>query len=356
MFELIIGSKRFTEISDFELSMPDLPEFAQEAIAFCKDWLNGQNSFEIQTSGSTGTPKIITIRRSQMLASALATQKYFNIKAGTPMLLCMNPKFIAGKMMLVRAMVWSCPIVAFEPSSNPLLSIPEGIRPKFIAMVPLQVETSIKESLEQLKEVEYLIIGGAPVSHSVKNALVSNQIKAFQTYGMTETVSHIAIAPYQDEELVYEALPGVTIGTDDRETLWVQSEMSGNKKVQTNDLVKIIDRTKFNWLGRVDFVINSGGIKLHPELLESKIEASVKSYFPDSNYFLSGLPDEKLGNRLVLFIESDLSSEEKAKDLHDQLKDQLGKYESPKEIIFLPEFIRTDSGKVNRIKTRELSQ
>ncbi|MBN3583241.1 AMP-binding protein [Algoriphagus aestuarii] len=356
MFELLIGSKRFSDISDFEQSQPDLPELALEAISFCKNWLSGQKIFEIQTSGSTGSPKIITINRDQMLASALATQRYFKVKSSTSMLLCMNPRFIAGKMMLVRAMVWDCPILWVEPSSNPFGSIPENFHPKFIAMVPLQVEETVKTHMDQLKTVEYLLIGGASVSSHLKNTLVSNQIKAYQTYGMTETVSHIAIAPYEEGDLVYESLPGVNLGQDSRDTLWVKSEMSGNHKIQTNDLVKFIEENRFYWLGRVDFVINSGGIKLHPELLETKIESIVKTYFPDSHFFLGGLPDERLGNKLILFIESDHNLIEKAKELHDQLQVNLGKYESPKEILLLPEFVKTDSGKVNRIKTIELSQ
>ncbi len=356
MFELIIGSKRFSDILDFDQSQHNLPPYALETVTFCKAWFSGKKSFEIQTSGSTGTPKIIQIHRSQMMTSALATQHYFKVEINTPMLCCMNPKFIAGKMMLVRAMVWKCPILLIEPSSNPFQSIPKGFHPKFVAMVPLQVETSLKEFPDQLKEVEFLIIGGAPVSTSMKASLVSEKINAFQTYGMTETVSHIAIAPYNEGELIYEALDGVEIGTDHRNALWIKSPMSRNQLVQTNDLVKFVDNKKFKWLGRADFVINSGGIKLHPEILENKIESIVRLYFPESAFFLGGIPDEKLGQSLVLFIESDKDLEEKAKKLQLHLKKELGKYESPKEVILLRQFVRTDSAKVNRVKTIELKQ
>lgn len=354
MFELIIGSNRFSSLGDFQHIPSDLPEFALEGFSFCKEWLNGRKIFELQTSGSTGKPKLIKVKRSQMLESALATQSYLDIPNGIESLCCMNTRYIAGKMMLVRAMVWGSPLLLIEPSSNPFINLTKDFNPKFVAMAPLQLEESLNFNLENLKKIEYLIIGGAPISKNLKSLILENKLTAFQTFGMTETVSHIALAPIREEELIYEILPGVQFGIDERGALWTKSLMSNGQIIQTNDLVKLISKNSFQWLGRADFVVNSGGVKLHPEILEPKIESIIRTHFPDSNFFLFGLPDESLGQRLALFIESESRDKEKAKNLQEELKLRLGKYESPKEVYLIREFIRTESGKINRQKTSDL--
>jgi len=168
MFELIIGPNRYSSFQDFQQIPSELPEFSLEAFSFCKAWLEGKEIFQLQTSGSTGSPKLIQILRSQMEASALGTQSYFGITAGTKMLCCMSSKYIAGKMMLVRAMIWKCPLLIIEPSSKPLESLPIDFHPQFVAMVPMQVEESLKSNLKELKSIDHLIIGGAPNSPAKK--------------------------------------------------------------------------------------------------------------------------------------------------------------------------------------------
>lgn len=351
MFELIIGSTTYSSKEDFDQVPPDIPHFAVPAFSFCKEWLSGQASFELHTSGSTGAPKPIQVLRSQMIASAAATRSFFSIPAGTNMLCCMNTQYIAGKMMLVRAMVWGCPISVIEPSSKPLSDLPKHFSPKFAAMVPLQVEKSLIINPEELKSLDYLIIGGAPISKKLRSSILENKLKAYQTYGMTETVSHIAIATIVEDELIYHALPGVEIGQDIRGALWVKSAMSNQQTIQTNDLVELNEGNSFKWLGRADFVINSGGIKLHPEILESKIESSIQQFYPNQAYFLYGVPEEKLGQKLVLVIETLDIKPEKAESLLEILKGILHKYEIPKEIQLIPEFVRSPTGKINRPKT-----
>ncbi|MBN7812738.1 AMP-binding protein [Algoriphagus sp. H41] len=347
MFQLHIANQIFAQPIDFEGDFSGFSEMEKAALDFCKAWLSGQKNFIQQTSGSTGIPKKIELTREQMQASAAATGDFFQTHTESRLLCCLSPEYIAGKMMLVRAMVWDCPIWLVEPSGNPL----EGLDfiPDFVAMVPLQVEKSMKspKSLEVLQQVENLIIGGAPISETLKKQLLKNQIRAWQTYGMTETVSHVALAKITDESLVYQTLPGVEIGQDEREALWVKSPMSGAHPIQTNDLVELISRTSFRWLGRADFVVNSGGIKLHPELLEGKAEAAVQALFPGSRFFFIGEKDEKLGERLVLVLESP-ENKEKSAALLKQLEAVLGKYEVPKKILFRLAFAETASGKVNR--------
>lgn len=331
----------------------DLPPFAKAAFSFCLAWLSVENNFSQQTSGSTGTPKIIKISRQQMLESAKATGAFFNANSNFRLLCCLNPEYIAGKMMLVRAMVWDCPIWLVVPISNPFSDLPEDVSPDFIAMVPLQVETCLGDSqtLVKLKKVSNLIIGGAPISQKLQSQLIDNSLSAWQTYGMTETVSHIALAKIEEGELIYHTLPKVEIGQDDRGAIWIKSPMSGSEKIQTNDLVDLQSENSFHWLGRADFVINSGGIKLHPEVLEQKSEGIMAELFPQSQYFFFGQKDEKLGQKLVLLIEKSEPDLELAKLLQSKLEAKLGKYQTPKAIYFLPSFVQTESGKIDRKKT-----
>ncbi|MEB2777618.1 AMP-binding protein [Algoriphagus sp. D3-2-R+10] len=354
MFQLTFGNHTLRTKEDFELENDDFPGFVKDAGLFCQEWLSGQNTFVQQTSGSTGTPKKLEITRSQMIASAKATQTFFETNENTLLLCCLDPSYIAGKMMLVRAMVWNSPILITEPKSNPLLEV-RNI-PDFVAMVPLQAEACLqdKTSLEKLKRIKHLIVGGAPVSSGLKNQIIANAIQAYQTYGMTETVSHIALAKIEVGELIYRLLPGVEFGLDERNTLWVKSGASNNDVVQTNDLVELIDQHSVRWLGRTDFVINSGGVKLHPELLELKAESTVHSLFPNSAFFFFGIKDEKLGEKLCLVIESNDTSHESSTKLHQALLEVMDKYEVPKNTFIVPSFSRTSSGKINRPKTIEL--
>ena len=347
MFQLRYKSHH---LSSTQSSLPDLeelPEFAQEAFSFCKDWLAGKDRFEQATSGSTGTPKLKEIARQQLKASARATGAFFGVDSEFKLLCCLNPAYIAGKMMLVRALVWDCEITLVEPNSDPLASQEEPF--DLVAMVPLQVETSLASpsSLKKLKAIQTVLIGGAPLSDSLHTALSQEGIAAWQTFGMTETVSHIALAPIGTGELIYETLPGVEIGVSENQCLWIQSAMSGSTKIQTNDIIELRSKNTFVWLGRTDFVVNSGGIKLFPEQLEEKINPWMSERYPGVSYFFFGEADDRLGKRLVLYVEGE-ASQFNLESLEKELKKLLGKFEVPKKINLLPRFTYTDTGKVNR--------
>jgi O-succinylbenzoic acid--CoA ligase len=353
MFQLQIGSESFQKITDFPLELGNYTEFQQVAIQFCREWLSGNDFFDQQSSGSTGIPKINQITRQQMYESALATGAFFKANTDSQLLCCLNPAYIAGKMMLVRAMVWNSSVRLITPSSNPLIEISPDQIPSFVALAPYQVQTILEhqESLQKLKRISNIIIGGAPLSDLVKKTLISQKIKAFQTYGMTETVSHIALAPIEQGEITYQTLQNVEIGQDHRGALWTRSPMTCGKKIQTNDLIELLEDGRFRWLGRVDFVINSGGIKIHPELLEHKTEKLIFKHFGNVSYFFYGLEDLKLGQKLVLLIETNSQSLELLDGLNSDFKNKLEWYEVPKKIYLIPRFEQTPSGKIDRIKT-----
>ncbi|MCM0042731.1 MAG: AMP-binding protein [Algoriphagus sp.] len=349
MFELRYQSYHYSKSQDLP-NLEKLPEFAQVAFAFCRDWLAGQKKFTQQTSGSTGTPKLQVLSRAQMEASAAATGAFFGATTPGHLLCCLNPAFIAGKMMLVRALVWDCPITLVEPSANPLLNL--EVQFSFVALVPLQVEAILAEEKSRLllQSIPHVLIGGAALPHKTQQGLVQQGIRAWQSFGMTETVSHIALAPIEAGELLYQALPGVAIGINAQDCLWIQSPMSGPEKIQTNDTIELRSKNTFTWLGRADFVVNSGGIKLFPEQLERRIAPLLQETCPECAYFLVGEKDSRLGERLVLYVEGAVE-ETKRLALEVGLGQILGKYEVPKKIYFKAAFAYTPTKKINRHAT-----
>ena len=348
------GLFSFEEIKNSILSLTT--DYESDSVRFCHDWLNGKESFTLFTSGSTGIPKSITLSRKQMEASALCTTAALDLKTSDTALVCLNTKYIAGIMMLVRAMVVNMDIILLAPGSAPLREIPENVRPDFIALVPLQLETILEENnakeLAVLNSMKAIIIGGAAISSRLEAKLQQLSSAVFSTYGMTETVSHVALRRLNGKEKqdYYQALPGISLDTDDRGCLKIKADVTDQQWLQTNDLVELFDKTKFRWLGRTDTIINSGGVKIQPEKIEKLIE-DVLSNNKIEHYFITGLPHPTLGEAVTLFIEQletpDISMPEKIRPLLD-------KYEQPKAIIPMIYFPRTLTGKIDRKKIIEL--
>jgi O-succinylbenzoic acid--CoA ligase len=327
-------------------------ELSAEVSLFLKEWFNEKLYVEVKTSGSTGTPKVIQLPKKQMINSALATGDFFNLPEKTTALLCMSANFIAGKMMLVRALTLGWQLDIVEPSSNPLKNIDKKY--DFSAMVPLQLNNSLNE----IYKIKKLIIGGGAVSKELISKLQGIKNEVFATYGMTETITHIAIKKlnnYQVENVEashYKTLPNVLISTDKRGCLVINAPKISYEIVITNDLVELISETEFKWLGRFDTVINSGGIKLIPEQIEEKLSEIINQRF-----FVAGIPDIVLGEKLILIIEfKSLKVESLKVELFNRIKQlkQLNKYEIPKEIFVLDHFIVTETNKINRPKTLDL--
>ena len=310
--------------------------------AFLQDWVSEQTTIKVQTSGSTGTPKTIVLKKEHMVNSALATGAYFDLQPEQKALLCLPCTGIAGKMMLVRAMVLGLQLDDVEPSSKPLQDKVQTY--DFVAMVPLQVQSS----LMQMHQVKQLIIGGAPVDSGLRSELTKLSVHAYETYGMTETITHIAVKRIAEElSNSFEVLPNISISQDERGCLVIDAPKISDEKIITNDLVELINENRFNWLGRYDSIINSGGIKLVPEMIEEKLSGLIRTRF-----FVAGLPDETLGQKLVLVVEGKpIVEQELLKDIKG-LKD-ISKYEVPKAIYFVKAFKETSTQKVDRTKTLE---
>ena len=296
---------------------------------FILDWFDDKDHIEMNTSGSTGIPKRIRVKKQAMVNSALSTGDFFDLHPGNKVLHCLPVKYVAGKMMFVRGFILGLDLDFVAPSAQPLRN--NDTIYDFSAMVPLQAQ----HSLDDLNKIKKLIVGGAKVNSNLEKKLKKLSTISFETYGMTETVSHIAAKKVGDR--VFTVLPNVEIIKDDRDCLVIDAPHISDEKIITNDIIELVSDTEFIFIGRLDNIINSGGIKLIPEKIEEKITPYIQNRF-----FVTGTFDEVLGEKLVLVIES----EEYALDKN--IFDVLDKYEKPKEIVFVKKFKETTNGKVIR--------
>jgi len=308
-------------------------DFEKELGEFLLDWLDDNDTFQLSTSGTTGAPKIITIKKQAMVHSAIATGDFFNLQPQNKALLCLSPRYIAGKMMVVRALLIGLELDCIAPTSN-LEDLQKDTTYDFVAMVPIQAENSFNK-LTQFKKI---IIGGANVSDDLAKKLAKVNAEIFETYGMTETITHIAAKKIGAE--YFNVLSHVTIDSDERNCLIISAPTISESKIITNDIVAILSDKKFKWLGRFDNVINSGGIKLFPEQIENKLASKISNRF-----FITGRPDALLGTKLVLVVESNEQM------LDDSIFNDLDKFEKPKEILYISEFVETKTKKVDRNQT-----
>jgi O-succinylbenzoic acid--CoA ligase len=349
---IINGAKYdYSDLKKLLVSTPAIESFKKDAayfFDFLSDWLDENDFVEVTTSGSTGTPKKLAIFKERMINSALMTGKYFNFKSQQTALLCLPTAYIAGKMMLVRAMVWGLDLRIVAPSGNPMEKIEIPI--DFAAMVPLQVQNILDESPEKFNLIRTLIIGGGKVNAALYEQLQTIPTACYATYGMTETVTHVAIKKLNQNPTsdCFHALSNITFSKDNRGCLVIKAPQLADELVITNDLVDLKNEKTFEWLGRVDNVINTGGVKVFPEKIESKLETVIEERF-----FITALPDEKLENKVVLIIEGKPWSKEKTALILPKIKLALTKFESPKDHFFVEEFVETETKKIQRNRTKE---
>ncbi|MFA9191245.1 AMP-binding protein [Flavobacterium sp. FZUC8N2.13] len=304
---------------------------------FLLDWFDERPYIDLKTSGTTGTPKIIRKNKQALVNSALATGVFFGLKAGDTALCCLPVEFIAGKMMLVRSFILGLAIDFVLPNSEPLAHLDKKY--DFVAMVPMQVENS----LDDLHKVKKLIIGGAKMNDSLVKKLMNVSTQVYETYGMTETITHIAAKRVGEQ--AFSILPNVLISQNENNCLVIDAPQLSEERLITNDLVEIINDYQFVLLGRIDNVVNSGGVKLIPEKIEEKLADAI-----DARFFVGGIPDAILGEKLVLVIEG------KNQDVDEAIFTVLDKFQKPKAVFFVPEFETTESGKIKRkaiLKTLE---
>jgi O-succinylbenzoic acid--CoA ligase len=354
-------------------TQPNNPYF-KKVFEFKKAWEIGQETFEIQTSGSTGQPKKILLRRKQMLASIKMTAKAFNLKEGDTAFCCLNIDYIAGMMMLVRAFEIGMDLLIVEPKSNPFEDIEKHLYilkanrgQNFFAFVPLQIQTLLDYTpiySDILNSAKAIIIGGAAVNEAILEKVQKIYRPVYVTYGMSETLTHIAIKRINgsEKEEFFNTLDGVDIKLTNESCLMIKSKTTDDQWITTNDVAEIINGSSFVLHGRIDNVINSGGVKIQLEKVEKVAESVLNKLKtdkkePKGRYFVFSLPDEKLGERLIFVLEKKtiaiLSGREDITkiDILKGFKEILPKFEVPKEVFFVEKIVETPTGKIDKIKT-----
>ena len=308
-----------------------------------KKWFDSELDFEVQTSGSTGSPKTIRLTKSKMRKSASLTISTFGLHSFNKLMLCLPLSSIAGIMMLVRSIELNSDLVVSRPRANPFNDLPKDIDIDFIAITPYQA----KKSIEQLKAIPKIIIGGAPISEHLEEGLLEavNETKneLFHTYGMTETITHIAVRKLNHQgDKYYKALEGISFSTDERSCLCIKAKHLGNSSFQTNDIVQLNGNNSFEYLGRFDEIINSGGVKINPQKVENKLSSLINERF-----FITAEENDDFGQIAILVVES-----KKNKSYYEELlnAEDFDLYHEPKKVYTIAEFKTSHTNKIDKIK------
>jgi O-succinylbenzoic acid--CoA ligase len=329
-----------------------MPESDQErsALEFIRQWNGGVHQFKLMTSGSTGTPRSINASRELMTLSATTTIKHFGLTANDHACIVMDTSFIAGRMMIARALIADMKLSIFEPSREPSI---DKCNCTFTAVAPLQLKSLLRAGMD-LKPYKCILVGGAPLDRQTLSLISEMDINLYETYGMTETLSHIAVRKIAgaDKQKNFTVIHQLELDTDKRECLRLRGTITGNKWLQTNDRVKLIGEHGFRWLGRADWTINSGGFKIQPELLEDKIQNIVSSEGWSNAFFIHGFPHPDFGEAAVIIFEGSLP--DKIENIMSVLREHLNKYEVPRKILSVPLFKRTSTSKLLRQQTAKL--
>jgi len=272
------------------------------------------------------------------------TNYFFKLNATSTVLLCMPAAYIAGKMMLVRALVNGFNLLTVEPSANPFENLNQPI--DFTALTPYQLFHSAVTL--KTKTVRKIIVGGSQVTNKLEQLVSDIPSELYETYGMTETCSHIALRRFNGNEKseYFTVLGGVEIHQTKRGCLVIYAPLLQEYEIQTTDMVDLLSENTFRWLGRADSVINSGGVKIHPEQVEKKLEGIIPT-----SYFITSVPDSLLENKVVLVIESEVYTAEQVQELKLKMHPLLQKFEFPKHIYFLPTLVYSENNKLLRKET-----
>lgn len=347
MKEYTINNQTFSEtalIAFANEKVSTSPQWEQEHYQVILDYFSDKNYIETSTSGSTGEPEMIHLLKSNIENSARLTATYFKIRTGGKVLLCLPSKYIAGKMMIIRSLVCGWNLQWIEPSSNPLHNLDSEF--DFAAFTPMQIATILQDNDgEKLKHIKTIIVGGGNVSKDLEEKLSGFSNSIYLTYGMTETISHVAERRLSGKNPpnFFQALPGVSFSIDERECLIIKAVHLDNQEFHTNDVVMLTSPMTFRFLGRIDNVINSGGIKVFPEKIERKI-----SHLLTRNFFITKDVDDTLGEKMVMYIEGEPYTESELLQLSSAMKMFLHTYEVPKEFRFILEFDYTETNKIKR--------
>lgn len=349
--KIIIGETIITadNYSDQLLSLSSHNDlWIKDTAQFILDYLNSSPSISINSSGTTDVAKSFPINKSRMISSALMTGKFFSLTAGSVALLALPITYIAGKMMVVRALTLGLSLYIVKPSSDPFIDnhLPDNI--DFAPFVPLQVQTILATELssKKLNSVKIVLLGGAIIDSSLSERIKLQSNAYYESFGMTETLSHIALRKINGKSVnsgEFNALPDVSFTKDDRDCLVINAHLLLDSPLVSNDVVNLIDANTFIWLGRFDNVINSGGVKILPESLEKQLLDVIPV-----DFCIVSEPDERLGQKLVLVVEAMNISNIEVEKIFNAMKSKIEPYLIPKSVYCMPELLRNAHGKLLR--------
>jgi o-succinylbenzoate---CoA ligase len=325
----------------------NLKAWEREIWQFIKDWLDPSvAAIKVFTSGSTGPPKEIEHCKGAMLNSTRLTCDALQLKAGNKVLLCLPLSRIAGMMIIVRSIWARMDMYCIRPSSNPISDIPDSEKFDFGSFTPMQLfdVTTDSRKRARIERISKIIIGGDEIPPLLAECIRLMKNQAYATFGMTETISHIALRRLNGKNAsdCFTVLPGIKVSIDERSCLVIEAPELGVRRLVTNDVVSLIGPGEFCWLGRKDNLINSGGIKIYPEQIEDQLKPLLGIPF-----FITGIPSARSGQEVAIAVESKDFTLREANQLKDQFR-ILSKLQSPKAILTIPHFVRTDTGKIKR--------
>lgn len=325
-------------IQKFELnSVKAKDDFEGAVIDFCRALFDGTETIFIQTSGSTGAPQNLAFEKAALIQSALATNEYFGLDGKSTALLSLPLVYVAARLMVVRAIIGKYNLLTVTPTANPMKEISVAI--SFVPMTPHQAKSVVANSPSAFEGVETVLLGGGEISSELKSELAACNASFYVGFGMAETLTHIALSKITHEaETTYKLMPDVHVDRDDRGCMVINRNGITKENLITNDLIELVEGG-FKWLGRIDNLINSGGVKIIPEEVEKVLEPAI-----NSNFFVAGIPDAVLGEKVALFIEGNENPD------MDKIEFETA-YQKPKKIISVPDFSYTISGKIKRKET-----
>ncbi len=339
----------------------DTPDIVKDLYHFLSDWFSESPYITVHTSGSTGTPKEFTVRKVQMMQSAILTCSYLHLRKGDNALLCMPLQYIAGKMVVVRSLVAGLNLILRTPSGHPLADVTTPLR--FAAMIPLQVYNTLQvpEERERLCRTEILIVGGGAINKELEADIRALPNIVYSTYGMTETLSHIALRRLNGPEAseAYTPFPSVQLSLSPDNTLVINAPMVCDETLVTNDIAQLHPDGTFTILGRKDNIINTGGIKVQIECVEETLRSIISTTFA-----ITAVPDPRLGEAIVLLMEKITERDGLVATLASgnsrpsqmEIIGILPPYQRPRYILEVDAIPLTGSGKTDRKACRLLAE
>lgn len=319
--------------------------------SFLTEWNDTSDTILVHTSGSTGKPKPMHVEKRRMLSSARITCDFLNLRPGDTALLCMPLDYIAGKMMVVRSIQRHLRLITVQPSNHPLRDLPADTPTiHFAAMVPSQVYCTMQvpEERARLMAIRHLIIGGGAISPELERQLQPFPNAVWSTYGMTETLSHIALRRLngKDASEWYEPFDSVNVSLNPNGCLVINAPLVHESTLTTNDIAQLHpDGRRFRIIGRRDNVICSGGIKLQIEQIEEKIRT-----IHSAPFCITKRSDQKFGEVAVMLTTAPHTN------IAEQLSQVLTPYEMPKDYITVSNIPLTGTGKIDRKTASLLAQ